>query len=182
MGNGVVGRGVSCGSGCSIHEVSNIFAQGANRYHCLKEHAEVELDALRFKMESLASKNATLRERNSDLRRNIAANPALKRRGGNDGRGRGRGTQVSSRTRLRVVPLHKSYFIGMVVAHKILVVLSCSTWVLSLSLRGGPFFDVLPAGSYALTWPAQAGFRGDRTTVQSIVLCDGILLGCRRCV
>ena len=99
---------VSRGSGWPIREVLNILAGRVNRYHSLKEDAKVELDALRFEMESLASKNVTLREENSDLRRTVAADPALKRHRVNDGLGHGLGTRVSSRARLHVGPFRAS--------------------------------------------------------------------------
>ena len=80
------------GSGWPVRDVLDVLAESVNRYYSLKGDAEDELDAVRANVEALTKRNASLREENGALRRSSAVHPPVKRRRGNDGTGRGRGS------------------------------------------------------------------------------------------
>ena len=80
------------GSGWSVRDVLDVLERRVNRYYSLKGDAEDELDAERANVEALTERNASLREENGVLRRSSAVDPLVKRRRGNDGTGRGRGS------------------------------------------------------------------------------------------
>ena len=80
------------GYGWLVRDILDVLAGRVNRYYLLKGDAEDELDAVRANVEALTERNASLREENGVLRRSSAVDPLVRRRRGNDGTGRGRGS------------------------------------------------------------------------------------------
>ena len=80
------------GSSWRVRDVLDVLARRVNRYYSLKRDAEDELDAMCASVEALSERNASLREKNGELRRSSVVDPLVKRRRGNDGVGRGRGS------------------------------------------------------------------------------------------
>ena len=81
-----------CGSGWPVRNVLDVLAGRVNRYYSLKRDAEDELDALRANVEALSERNTRLRKENGELRRRSVVDPLVKRRRGNGGVGRVRGS------------------------------------------------------------------------------------------